>query len=339
MVNGINPNFNPGMQNEAMAATGAMIVTGLEKELGVSKIDLHDKKIDRKQIDEFVQKLVDATAIDSVKKYNEKEQKDKRRKEEEQGKRIFIGGAPTSPAEPFEWITFKKTGGFFDFFYKLENRILSEILKFVLQPNLDELVGLAKELNIDLSAWKLDRISIDDQGRVLLNSDLSQPERLKILLLDECKILEIGKLLEDSWIKLAFINFRLLRVKNTLKGIGIKEEELKYISLSARRIAFLKMVAVLKDLHMKRVFSTSRKEFDIYSQSINMLTKKIWKIDADIPKSGLDWIHKKLETLALESARYKLELLRSMQKLAKDPERAKNIHWLEQAVKKLGNSK
>jgi len=202
-------------------------------------------------------------------------------------------------------------------------------LKFVLKPNVDELLGLAKELNLDLSAWKLEKINIDHHGDLLLAGDLSPEERVRILLLDECKILEIGLLFADSWFNRLVIRFRLFRVKATLKELGVTKEEFDFINLSARRIAFLKIVSMLKDCHLKRVLSSSRKEFTSYSRRIASLTKKIRQIDIDLPTKGLEWIHKKLETLAVEAARYKLELLRSMEKLGHDPERARNIKWLE----------
>ncbi|OGC39250.1 hypothetical protein A2526_02420 [candidate division WOR-1 bacterium RIFOXYD2_FULL_36_8] len=80
------------------------------------------------------------------------------------------------------------------------------------------------------------------------------------------------------------------------------------------------------------MFSGSKKEFEAYSRKIRKLTKKIWKLNVNFPQIGMDWIHKKLETLALESAKYKLELLKSMQKVAYDPANEVTIHWLETTI-------
>jgi len=319
-----------------MAASSAMVVTGLEKELKNTRVrvDFADTRISLKQIEEYIQKLTDTTAIDKVKKYDERRQH-KGKKEEEQIRRKISTIAPSSrPAQPFEWIDVGKPSGLLDLLLQWESRILREILKYVLQPNLEELVSLARDLN--LSEWKLDKININHRGEILLDSGLSVEEKLRILLLDECRILEIGKLLEESWVKLAVINLRLLRVKSTLKELGIKEEEFEAIKLAARRIAFLKLIAQLKEVHLKRVFSTSRQEFSLYSKFISQLTHKAWKIEVDIPKEGMKWIHERLETLASESARYKLELLRSLQQIGFEAEREKTIHWLEQTVAKLG---
>ncbi len=328
-----NQNLSRGMQEESMAASSAMLVTGLEKELKLNKvkIDFHDNKVDLKEIEEFVQKLNDATALEKVKKYDERNRKKGKKEEELPKRKNQKRSDPLPPAQPFEWIN-QPRKSFFDFIFEWEGKILREVLKFVLQPNLDELIILAQELNLDLSAWKLDKININYKGEILLNSDLSPEEKLRLLLLDELKILEIGKLLEGSLLKLAVINLRLFRVKSALKELGIKEEELDSIKLAAKRIAFLKLVASLKDAHLKRIFASSRKEFTAYSKTIKSYTQKIWKLNIDLPDVGLKWIHQRLETLALESARYKLELLRSMQKLAHDHERAKTIRWLEHAV-------
>jgi hypothetical protein len=339
MVYGIsNPNVAPGMQGESMAASSAMVVTGLEKELKNTRVrvDFADTRISLKQIEEYIQKLTDTTAIDKVKKYDERRQH-KGKKEEEQPRRKLSTIAPSSrPAQPFEWIDVGKPAGLWDLLLHWESRVLREILKYVLQPNLEELVSLARDLNIDLTKWKLDKISINHRGEILLDSGLSLEEKLRILLLDECKILEIGKLLEESWVKLAVINLRLLRVKSTLKELGIKEEEFEAIKLAARRIAFLKLIAQLKEMHLKRVFSTSRKEFSLYSKFISQLTHKAWKIEVDLPKEGMKWIHERLETLAKESARYKLELLRSLQQIGFEAEREKTVRWLEHTAAKLG---
>ncbi len=333
MINGVNnQNISPGMTEESIAASAAMIVTGLEKELKTHKVntDLKPSEVDLKKIDEYIQKLNDASSLDRIRKYEEKRQKEQKKKEElARGRRFNIADLYIKAALPFEWVKKRISDTIFDFLFDIESRILREILKFVLKPNIEDLLGLASELNIDLSAWKLDKISIDHQGDILLAGDLSPEERVRILLLDECKILEIGLLFADSWFKKAVIKFRLFRVKATLKELGVTQEEFDFISLSAKRIAFLKIISMLKDHHLKRVLSSSQREFKDYSRLINSLTKKIRKIDIDLPQKGMEWIHKKLGTMALEAARYKLELLRSMQTLGRDAERAKTIKWLE----------
>ena len=334
MVYGINQNLNLGLQEQAMAAQGAMIVSGLEKELGASKIkiNLNDNKVNLKELEEYIQKLNNASSLEEIRKFDEKKRREQKKKEElARGKKFPLSETPINSASPFEWIKNARPGGFFSLLLDLERQILREVLKFVLQPNLDELIGLAKDLDLDAAAWKLDKINIDCKGNILLAGDLSPEEKLRILLLDECKILMIGRLLEDSWLKKAVIAFRLFRVRSTLKELGIEKVEFERIEQAAKRIAFLKLVAALKDNHLKRVFSASRREFILYSRSIGKYTKKIKRIDVDIPSNGMLWINQKLETLALEAARYKLELLRSMEKLSHDPEREKTIRWLEHA--------
>lgn len=334
MVEGINPNQGMGLQGQAMSASAAMIVSGLEKELrGNSKVntDLHQQKIDLKELNQYVQKLTDASAIDRVKKYEEKKEGGQKKEEERKKRTITIGTKEIS--KPFDWTSLTPTNGIWDFLRRLESMILKELLKFVLQPNLDELLAIAREFN--LASWNLEKINISPNGEILLSSELSEKEKLVILLIDEYKVLEIGRLLEESWVKLAVINLRLFRVKLSLKELGMKPEILEEINLAARRIAFLKLVALLKETHLKRVFSGSKQEFDQASGVIKFLTNKVLKIKVDIPAGSLNWIKERLETLAKESAKYKLELLRSLQTLSYEAEREKNIKWLETTVARL----
>jgi hypothetical protein len=334
MVQGVNNNMSPGLQGEAMGASAAMIVSGLEKELkGTSRIntDLHQQKIDLKELNQYVQKLTDASAIDRVKK-NEGEKERGQKKEEEQRKRTITLGAKEI-TKPFDWTTISPANGIWEFLRRLESMILKELLKFVLQPNFEELLVIAREFN--LASWNLEKINISPSGEILLSSQLSEKEKLVILLIDEYKVLEIGRLLEESWVKLAVINLRLFRVKTSLKELGMKPEILEEINLAAHRIAFLKLVALLKETHLKRVFSGSQKEFDQASGVIRFLTQKVLKIKVDIPAGSLNWIKERLGTLAKESARYKLELLRSLQTLSYEADREKNIKWLETTVARL----
>src|SRR3989339_565838 len=289
-------NISHGMGEESLAASSAMIVSGLEKEIKPDRVNLmtEDPKIDMKQAEEFIQKLVNSTAIERIKKYEGNESRNKDKKEEEAAKK-------------------KK---------ELKEK--------------EKLIELAKDLKIDVSAWKIEKVNIDKKGNLLLiESGLTEEEKLRILLLDECKVLEIGSIFEESCFKLAIIRWRLFRVKSSLKQIGLTKGDFEKIKTSAQQIAFLKLIVMLKEFHLKRVFSTSKKEFDRYSNNITVLTRKIWKLDINLPQIGMDWIHQKLETLALESARYKLQLLKSMQTISFDKENEKAIHWLETTITHL----
>jgi len=335
MVYGINNQIpNSGLQ-EAMAGSSSMVATGLEKELKTGKVKIDfDPKTELSEVNEYVQKLTNATALERVKKYDQKREQNE--KEENPLRKKPLPRKIKYRTQPLSWLKpeIKTSFNLFAWLVELERAILKEVLSFALQPELEALLALARELNLDLTSWKLEKINLNYKGEILLSSDLSPEERMKFLLLDEYRILYIGQQLCDSWFKLLVINLRLNKVKAALWDLGIRD--LEEVSLSARRLAFLKLLALLKEAHLKRVFSASRQEFSEYSKMIKQLTDRALKIEVNIPQRGMDFIHQKLGLLAREAARYKLELLRSLQTLAPEAEREKTIHWLEHIIARLG---
>lgn len=321
---------------QAMAGSSAMVVSGIQEELKTSDVKLDDNalKTNFKDLEEYIQKLSDSPVIKPIKKFYGKEGQKQQKKEEETKKARAILNDKDKP-KPFDWAHHRKSDSLFSIFYAWESKVLKDLLRFVLQPNIEDLIKTASDLQINLKEWKLDKININSKGEILLSGDITPEERLKILLLDECKILEVGRLLEDAISKQIIINIRLYRVKLMLKELGITDKELAEINLAARRLAFLKIVAVLKENHLKRVFSASKKEFNYYTAIISNLTYKVQNTKVDVPQEGIAWIHQRLETLSGEAARYQLELLRSLQKLGFDKEREKNIKWMEHIISGL----
>jgi len=335
MVYGINGQIpNNGLQ-EAMAGSSSMVATGLEKELKTGKVKIDfDPKTELSEVNEYVQKLTNATALERVKKYDQKREQNE--KEENPLRKKPLPRKIKYRTQPLAWLKpeIKTSFNLFAWLMELERAVLKEVLSFALQPELEALLSLARELNLDLTSWKLEKINLNYKGEILLSSDLSPEERMKFLLLDEYRILYIGQQLCDSWLKLLVINLRLNKVKAALWDLGIRN--LEEVNLSARRLAFLKLLALLKEAHLKRVFSSSRSEFSSYSKTIQQLTDRALKIEVNIPQRGMDLIHQKLGSLGREAARYKLELLRSLQALAPEAEREKTIHWLEHIIARLG---
>lgn len=204
--------------------------------------------------------------------------------------------------------------------------------------NIKELLKVARELEIDPRGFdallKIDQFKHTRSGGVKIDTSLIEAEKIKSLLLDEFRILRVKQLLEENLINKIAIFWRLNEVTQALRYAGATKDEINKAKTQARRIAWAKSIAILKELHLKRVFSDSYQQFNRYSLSITKYTIKARKLGYDLPKKGVQWIESRLETLALETADYKLKLLKSMQKLGYDKEREENIKQLTFAVER-----
>jgi len=338
---GINPNIINSEQSQSMAASSAMITTGLEKELKTNKtnIVINDPKINLKQLEENIKKLSHSSSIEQIRKKEEKKKREEQReKQKRQQPKIFYSA--TRPAEPFEWNEKKSKSGNFivDLFLNLQQRVLQKVFNLVLRHELNESIKIANELKIDIKDWNLEKFMVNSKGEMLLPSGISEKEIKYLLLREELKILEIGELLEDNWIHSQIIRLRKQYVVSTLYAMGAENEEVAQILTSAKQIAWLKLITQLKSTHLKRVFCGSKKDFDYFTKVISCYTQKIRKIDIAIPEEGVKWIKSRLEKLAFETAHFKLELLQSMQKLNHNNEREENIKWLKHTVGQLQHS-
>jgi hypothetical protein len=291
-----------------MSAAAAMVVTGLEKELKLSRLDGKEIKAEPIPLEKLVQKLNDATAIQSVKSHKYRNEADSQNEERSGQKNNRITNYGLRITKPFEWTSTAKPSGFWAFLVEWERRILNELLKFVIKPNVEELVKTARELGLDLADWQMETLCINQNGEVLLSSDLSPQERLLLLLKNEYKILTIAGYMTDSYLTRLVIYLRLYRVRQTLLDLGCAD--IGKLEIEAKRIAWLKLIALLKEVHLKRVFSLSRQDFQKYSGLIRYYTVLARRIKVDLPQEG--WIHQRLETLAAEAARYQQELLRTL---------------------------
>jgi len=291
-----------------MSAAAAMVVTGLEKELKVSRLDQKGSQVEFIPLQKLVQKLNDATAIQSVKSHKNRKEGDAQNEDRSGYKQMRASHPGLRLTRPFEWTERAKPSGFWAFLIEWERRILNELLKFVIKPNVEELVKTARELGLDLTDWQMETLCINQNGEVLLSSDLSPEERLLLLLKNEYKILTIAGYMTDSYLTRLVVYLRLRRVRQTLLDLGCAN--IGKLEIDAKRIAWLKLIALLKEVHLKRVFSLSRQDFQKYSGLIRYYTVLARRIKVDLPQEG--WIHQKLETLAAEAARYQQELLRTL---------------------------
>lgn len=340
----MEPIYNPGVnqlgaQEQAMAASQAMVVSGLEKgakEKVVTASDL-SAEVKLENLEEYVQKLLDTGPVRDVKNDIEDRRKKGTEKQEERERRGFAGRVVRKETKPFEWKTQKPTNSIFSFFENLQRKVLNEVLGYVLRPKVTELLKTAKDLKINLKNLDLERIFIDYQGKITLPSGLTKAEREFILLREEYKVLTLAELLEDDFIKLLIIRYRNKKVKKRLIEMKVTEKDLEKIQFSCEKIAWLKIISQLKELHLNRIFSYSSREFATITKEINRLSRKARRVHINIPEEEIKWIDDHLTHMALQAAQYKLNLLKSLQKLSFDREREDNIKWLQHTIPRLSS--
>ncbi len=89
------------------------------------------------------------------------------------------------------------------------------------------------------------------------------------------------------------------------------------------------LISRIKELHLQRLLSESQREFAALSRRINQETLRAAKPEAKA------WLEAQMNKLTLESANYKLKLLRSLQSLNFDAKHQASIKWLDQVIRKL----
>ncbi len=205
--------------------------------------------------------------------------------------------------------------------------------------NLAQLLEISKQMGLDLnfwiSYWNAEKISLSPSGEVIIDYTALEAEKILGLAKDEYRTIEYQRLITNSLFEKATLFFKLWQIKDELKLMGIGNEEIAFLFQQAKHLAWLKTIAELKELHLKRVFSSSQKDFIYFSFLIEKLTLKARRLGSHISASGSVWIRQKLEDLAIETAQYKLDLMRSLQKLEFDSQRENDIQWLEKTLLKF----
>jgi hypothetical protein len=221
-------------------------------------------------------------------------------------------------------------------------KVLKNIINHTLPEevrDLEALLNFIDELKIDLNHWiinwNFDKVTIGEAGDITINTTLPDLEHQKQALLDELKLLETRKHLENQIVAKIYIYSRIREVENSLAALQTPPEQITLTRQQGRHIAWLKLVAALKEYHLKRVFAASSQEFNEHSQVIAYLTKKARKIGAHVSEEGNKLLQAQLENLAVDTANYKLELLKSLQQIAPNPKVEKDILWLTAVVKQL----
>ncbi|MCX5751622.1 MAG: hypothetical protein NT099_08170 [Candidatus Saganbacteria bacterium] len=201
--------------------------------------------------------------------------------------------------------------------------------------SIGELVKIAKNVGVNLDKWiaywNFEKIKITPSGNVTIALKLAEQNRLS----DHLRSVYTQVLLCSKWLDKIKLLWESFKTEQALKKTGLKAEELARIILQAKHLAWIKIINTLKDLHLKRVLSGSEESFFSYSQQISSLTIKARRLATDITEKSYSLVENKLESLALEAARYKLQFLKSMQNLEYQKDRDKEIKWIENLIARL----
>lgn len=218
---------------------------------------------------------------------------------------------------------------------------LTEQAELLKSFDLSDLTQLAVMLNIDIDGFmrgvSKDRIvataSADNDVRF---HALSLPSIKEISsAVDEFRRSQTEIFLEDRLIKRIRLGFKARRQRKDLLARGMSPVNIDSIKTQSRRIAWLKTISALKENHLRRILTTSSDDFDGISGAIEKLTSKANRLGFDIPKEGIKWIETGLNRLGLETAQYKLDLLRSLQTLSFDEKRESDVNHLNRIISDL----
>jgi hypothetical protein len=89
----------------------------------------------------------------------------------------------------------------------------------------------------------------------------------------------------------------------------------------------------IKELHLKRLLSNTREEFEELSQIIKQET-----LAAGRPEAR-EWLEEQVDTLTKGAAEYKLKLLKSLESMGLNPHQEQIAKWLQKVIVQLSQSK
>ncbi|MFA5104057.1 MAG: hypothetical protein WC527_02655 [Candidatus Margulisiibacteriota bacterium] len=249
-----------------------------------------------------------------------------------------------TPLEMAEWVLSSKRGkSIVELLALFEKDSISisekeELLKIF---DIPDLVQIATYLHLDIDSWMgvLQKESIKihkPEGMDIFFHILELPKMEKLsTVTDSYRLSEITYMTEDSFIKKIGLFFKLAQLRDELELRGVSKDTIEEIKTQARKIAWLRTIAGLKEIHLNRILTTSSMEFINSSRKIERLTKRAKKLGFDIPQEGIKWIETGLTQLGLDTAKYKLELLRSLQKISYEDKREEDISRLVKIISSL----
>jgi len=216
-----------------------------------------------------------------------------------------------------------------------------DIAALMKKYSLGDLISISDFIKVDIRYWidsfnkeSIAISSIDDfyknYAGALSVADLS-PE------ISSFRSLSVEFYLTEGFFKGLAMRQKMSSEGVKLEKIGLARQDVENLMSQGRRIAWLKTITHLKEQHLKRILTASSDDFEKESRAIEKLTKKARTLGYDIPAEGIKWINTGLAQLAYDSASYKAELLKSMQKLSFDEKREKDIRHLEAILGSLKN--
>lgn len=219
--------------------------------------------------------------------------------------------------------------------------------RYVTEFDINDITQIAASLGIDLDVWmkelKLEKIKIENFEKldeITINFRFEEAGEARDISdwITSYRVSLIEVYMSETLMEKISITFHNISMARKLHKSGVSKEELEELKTQARRIAWFKVVLNLKMVHLNRILSTSSAQFEDKSREIEKLTKKTLKLGFDIPKEGMKWMEKSLQTLELESAEYKIELLRSLQKISYEEGKEKDILYLTRVIEKIKTS-
>ncbi len=246
-----------------------------------------------------------------------------------------------SPLDLTAWIVGSKDiMSITDFLSAIEKDYLtvSERARILESIDVVELMRIAAGMHLDLDSWmallgndKLDMEKAKGSDVFFRVNDL--PAVFKVSsLVNEFRAAQTHYYLEDNMFRRLGQTMQLSRIRSRMAQVGVKKHTFEEISVQSRRIAWLKTITNLKQVHLNRILATTANDFNLDSRHIEKLTKRANRLGFDIPKEGLEWIQRGLRDLAMETAKYKLELMKSLQQLSFDKNRNKDIARLTNTI-------
>lgn len=92
------------------------------------------------------------------------------------------------------------------------------------------------------------------------------------------------------------------------------------------------LISRIKEHHLERLLSDTQSEFKNLSQKIKDETLSAAKA------GSRTWLEAQLDKLCLDAAEYKLNLIKSLQKIEPNPKHEKNIKWLKKIISRLSKT-
>jgi hypothetical protein len=251
-----------------------------------------------------------------------------------------------TPLEMAEWVLNSKRGKTIAellALFEKDSLSISEKDEMFRTFEIPDLVQIASYMHLDIDAW----MSILQKESVKIQSmdgadfffhilELPKMEEISVVT-DNFRLSQIAIMTEDSITKKIGLYFKINQLKSELLRRGVNRQSIEEIRTQARKIAWIKTIALLKEIHLNRILTTSSMEFLRSSRKIERLTNRAKKLGYDIPQEGIKWIETGLTRLGLETARYKLELLRSLQKISFEAKRDGDIARLSKIISSLEN--